>query len=327
MNIHFWILVSDNWGIGRNIARAKVDCSRRLAWAFTRLSNIGYPQYLRNVDEVNCPRFIFVYFLTINIINFKNKLIMKKIKLLSVMMPVVMMLSMIAACGSDDNGTSQKVDDVNVINGKKIVALSFSEKASLNPDYKISYDNEGRLSKIFHIEEDTILYYKEIANIDYNMRVVTLPIRSYYQSFSFSLNDDGYISRIGKYILTYDQHGYLTTIDEGTSLGNIEYYEDDFLKASISELTGGVALYYVPYANTASKGELYIRINLSDDKPNTHHRKNMKDICVFIAYQAGLLGKVSKTVLNIKDADEGFVSYEYDKDMWHESGKFTYVCE
>jgi len=63
MNIHFWILVSDNWGIERNIARTEVDSSRWKAWAFTRLSNIGYPQYLRNVDEVNCPRFLFVHFL------------------------------------------------------------------------------------------------------------------------------------------------------------------------------------------------------------------------------------------------------------------------
>jgi len=55
------ILVSDNWGIGRNIARTEVDSSRRSAWAFTRLSNIGYPQYLRNVDEVNCPRFLCIY--------------------------------------------------------------------------------------------------------------------------------------------------------------------------------------------------------------------------------------------------------------------------
>ena len=59
MNIHFWILVSDNWGIERKVARTKVDSSRRKAWAFTRLSYKGYPQYLRNVDEVNCPRFLF----------------------------------------------------------------------------------------------------------------------------------------------------------------------------------------------------------------------------------------------------------------------------
>jgi len=36
-----------------------MSSSRCPAWAFTRLSNIGYPQYLRNVDEVICPRFFY----------------------------------------------------------------------------------------------------------------------------------------------------------------------------------------------------------------------------------------------------------------------------
>ncbi len=62
MNIHFWILVSDNWGIERKHSRTEVDSSRQKAWAFTRLGMLGYPQYLRDVDEVNCPRFLFVHF-------------------------------------------------------------------------------------------------------------------------------------------------------------------------------------------------------------------------------------------------------------------------
>ena len=31
-----------------------------MAWTFTRLGMLGYPQYLGNVDEVTCPRFLFV---------------------------------------------------------------------------------------------------------------------------------------------------------------------------------------------------------------------------------------------------------------------------
>ena len=30
----------------KKTARTEVDSSRRLAWAFTRLSSLGYPQYL-----------------------------------------------------------------------------------------------------------------------------------------------------------------------------------------------------------------------------------------------------------------------------------------
>jgi len=40
-----------------SLSRTEVDSSRRLAWAFTRLRQAGYPQYLRDVDEVICPRF------------------------------------------------------------------------------------------------------------------------------------------------------------------------------------------------------------------------------------------------------------------------------
>ena len=61
MNIHFWILVSDNWGIERNIARTEVDSSRWKAWAFTRLSYKGYPNTPKDVDEENCPRFLCVF--------------------------------------------------------------------------------------------------------------------------------------------------------------------------------------------------------------------------------------------------------------------------
>ena len=57
------ILVSDNWGIERNQSRTEVDSSRRSAWAFTRLRLIGYPQYLRNVSEVDCSRFYFCIFM------------------------------------------------------------------------------------------------------------------------------------------------------------------------------------------------------------------------------------------------------------------------
>ena len=42
--------------------KSKVDGSRLMAWAFTRLDSLGYPQYLRNVSEVICSRF-FIYLL------------------------------------------------------------------------------------------------------------------------------------------------------------------------------------------------------------------------------------------------------------------------
>ena len=72
MNIHFWILVSDNWGIERQHSRTKVDSSRQKAWAFTRLGMLGYPQYLRDVDESKLSTFSFCAFSNNNSINLNN---------------------------------------------------------------------------------------------------------------------------------------------------------------------------------------------------------------------------------------------------------------
>ncbi len=67
------ILVSDNWGIERDQSRTKVDGSRQTAWAFTRLRLIGFPQYLRNVSEVTCSRFLL--FLSKRILSHESNII------------------------------------------------------------------------------------------------------------------------------------------------------------------------------------------------------------------------------------------------------------
>ena len=55
------ILVLENrQNFQERCTRTKVDSSRRSAWTFTRLSTLGVCRYLENVDEVNCPRFLFV---------------------------------------------------------------------------------------------------------------------------------------------------------------------------------------------------------------------------------------------------------------------------
>ena len=74
------------------------------------------------------------------------------------------------------------------------------------------------------------------------------------------------------------------------------------------------------------KGDLYIRVKQTDDERRSHEIDE-RDIVVFIAYQAGLLGKVTKTVMNIKGYDEGDVMYEYEATKWPRSGVITYVCK
>lgn len=259
---------------------------------------------------------------------------MKRLNFLSILMLTVMVLPLVVACSSDDSKGSSKIDDVNVINGKKLVKLGFSSTYSGTQVYKIDYDNKGRLSEISSgsikyqenesqqmVPYDTV--YSQIASIHYDTQVVSIPFGNKSESFSFSLNDKGYISRIGGCTLTYDSQGYLNTVDEGKRFATLYYDSNDFIKASISKLVGGVALYYVPYANSVDEGILYIRVQHSDEGS---FRSNIdrQDICVFIAYQAGLLGQVTKTVLNLKDPNEAKAVFEYDGG-YSESGEITFV--
>ena len=45
-----------------NSSKTKVNGSRRMAWAFTRLSCNGVCRYLNDVDEVRSPRFFYILF-------------------------------------------------------------------------------------------------------------------------------------------------------------------------------------------------------------------------------------------------------------------------
>lgn len=55
-----FILVSENRQLEEAL-RVKSQCSRPMAWAFTRIWCNGVWRYLRNVDEVISPRFFIVY--------------------------------------------------------------------------------------------------------------------------------------------------------------------------------------------------------------------------------------------------------------------------
>ncbi len=61
-----FVLVIRNRQNFRKTIKTKVNGSRRMAWAFTRLRLLGVCRYLNDVDEVISPRF-FVHFFEITI--------------------------------------------------------------------------------------------------------------------------------------------------------------------------------------------------------------------------------------------------------------------
>lgn len=286
----------------------------------------------------------------------QNNVIMKKIKLLSMMMLFVMVLPMMVACG-DDNGDepSNKNDDVNVVNGKKLVELtcSFEDKDFLPLVFKIDYDDKGRLSSISYkiqkcdseYDSQTGSYkyhyyytgeYGLIATIDYDLRVLSSSYPGGY--LSFVLNEQGYISRLGECMLSYDSNGYLTSIDESRGLGTIVYDGADLIKASASNIkNGGMELYYVTYGNAGSNGDLFVRVKRMDDKGGFRRHDieqdgyfyyhYFKDVMVLIAYQSGLFGKVTKGVLHLKEKSEASSLFEYEGVQKSFGGKITFVCK
>lgn len=263
---------------------------------------------------------------------------MKKLKFWSVLMLMVMALSTMVACGDDDND-SKKVDGVNVITRKKIVELSLTGVPTYygggwngSITYKIEYDSEGRLMKIVCKNIDytgnNTSNYTEIASIDYELRILSYKKRSgSTQMLNFSLNNEGYIDQIGPCSLTYDQNGYLVGVEDLYGFSTLVYKSDDFIKSSVSPLLKGkTRLYYVSYGNAVDKGDLYIRGHYTSD-PKSYLSYDHRSITCFIAYQAGLFGKISKTIMNLKNEQQASAILGYEDDYNTGDVKISFVWQ
>lgn len=276
-------------------------------------------------------------------------------------MLAVMALYTIVACGEDGekNESTKKVDGVNVVIGKKLMELKVMDNSnSVRAHYKVEYDSKGRLSKIngesfafdYYGWNSTFVYnfpvnidncyptgeYKELAKIDYELRIVTLFFSSSKLSYNFSLNNDGYISQIGTTVLNYDSNGYLTGVDEVKGISTLVYDSNDLIKASVSEIAGGnISLFYITYGNQNNEGDLYIKVNRSDDKKNYDNALGVidaKDAICLIAYQSGLFGKVSKSVLHLSNKNEAqaLLGYEAENGSGKTqslNGKISFVSQ
>lgn len=249
-------------------------------------------------------------------------------------MLMIMALPMMVACGDDDSD-SKNVGGVNVITGKKIVELSLTGVPSYygggwnsHITYIIEYDSEGRLKKIASKEIDNTSIYSEIASIDYELRILTY--KSYYGSsimFNFSLNNKGYIEQIGPCSLTYDQNGYLVGVEDLYGVSTLVYKDDDFIKSSVSPLLKGkTRLYYVSYGNATDKGDLYIRGQSTSD-PKSRLSYDNRSVACFIAYQAGLFGKISKTIMNLKNEQQASAILDYKDDYNSGDVKISFVWQ
>jgi len=241
----------------------------------------------------------------------------------SFLLYVLLALPLLVACGdSDDNGKTKIIDGTNVSQGKKLVELY------LNPDniyssirhYKVEYDSKGRLSKL--LKGNSV-----ILQMDYDFRVITIePESSYRRQYGFALNKDGYISLIGKATINYDENGYLTGIDDLKESSLYAYNDDnEFIKAAVSPISSGnMRLFFVTYGNQQNNGDIYVRVSRTYEAGKS---VDISDHAVmyFVAYQAGLFGKVTNTVINLKSKNEVNALFDYDNEKKKTNGKIKFV--
>lgn len=259
----------------------------------------------------------------------------------SFLLYVLLALPLLVACGdSDDNGKTKIIDGTNVSQGKKLVELY------LNPDsiysfidhYKVEYDTKGRLSKLlkenyyrkgdfFSWEYYTKGEYSVILQMDYDFRVITTnPESSYRRQYGFALNKDGYISLIGKATINYDENGYLTGIDDLKESSLYAYNDDnEFIKAAVSPISSGnMRLFFVTYGNQQNNGDIYVRVSRTYESGKSVYISDHA-VMYFVAYQAGLFGKVTNTVINLKSKNEAKALFDYDNEKKKTSGKIKFV--
>ena len=146
-------------------------------------------------------------------------------------------------------------------------------------------------------------------------------------TFSFNLNKDGYFSQFDKCLLSYE-NGYLTEVEQSNKVSSIVYEENDIIKASISNLkNGNISLFYVTYGNVDYQGDLYVRVRNTEGKTERLLPKPHGAAMIFIAYQAGLFGKISKHFLHLQDknAESGIFDLEGETETLFV--KFSFTCE
>ncbi len=259
---------------------------------------------------------------------------MKNLKILSEMMLTTVIAFTMMACSGDDEKKSS-TEGVNVISGKKLVELKVSDSQNDHPStYKVLYDSKGRIRSILQERWDkdynSNTWYptgegSSLVTIDYELNTIKFSRKS--KTYNFSLNENGYINRIGTCVLNYDSNGYLIGVDESNEINTLIYDSNNIAKASITKLSSGrTALYYVTYGNKDNTGELYVRVRRPEDS-SRHSYINSESVMAIIAYQSGLFGKVIKSVLHLKSENEVSSYLNCANDSYYFDGKITFVCE
>lgn len=230
----------------------------------------------------------------------------------------------LTSCGGDDaegGGNSHNVDGVNVISGKKMTEMNLVVEKDLYSNHedpikiKIDYDSKGRLSRVYINTVNSSTNEAEtfdLMSLDYDLREVKIYRgwdyyeNAQYITYAFMLNNNGYISQISNCSCTYDNNGYLIGADSSKEIFTLSYNDGDLIKSVCNNIVKGkTKLYYIYSGEDKKTGELYFTMSSSEDLYYTaFSSSSIRALMVFIAYQSGLFGKISKYCVSLSKSNE-----------------------
>lgn len=219
--------------------------------------------------------------------------------------------------------------------------------------FEMGYDTQGRLNRIvlknakkLAYDADKRKYYyedipvnAEIALIDYELSTVSV---KEWLSFDgkidendkilrrFALNDKGYITQIRDYSITYDADGYLKEVKATNKMWTVAYRDQEFvgwLEENLKSMN--MLTYYIDI--NKEKETTFVKFkepfnSYPYDKGNLIHDMGIK-VFALVAYQCGLLGRITKTYKSITDIKDNpiniatnneYHSYSYDREIKEE---------
>jgi len=258
---------------------------------------------------------------------------MKKIYqvVIFIMLTAVFNICVSSCSSSDDGGGTSVIDGVNVKNGKKLVKLDIQTETTMmdKPEYKlkikIDYDSKNRLSKITCNEGKNSNNGKQIdeiisMKIDYDFKMVTLSDGTSSRNYMFALNDKGYISQIANYYCKYDSYGYLIGVENNKEMWSLAYNEGELIKSLYNYKQ--MDIYYMFYGEDQKTGDLLFTINVERD--NSYGNNSTVAAMYFIAYQAGLFGKITTHCTYLTRSNETAAILE--KNTEKSKNKFRAYC-
>lgn len=226
----------------------------------------------------------------------------------SIYAALLVALCFIFSCSSsDDSQSSNSGHDYN--GGRKV------SKVQLLYDYDyvgkieqrerealLKYDNQGRLTTIAIQgikdmgDRKVAIPYDEKAidvTIDYDFCMI---VATGEPSIMFKLNERGYISQLEDCKIEYDKEGYLISAERYNGIWKFAYQNDDLIKFLSTLSDKGSEIFFVDYDDETHKENVFLSANFK----NYFLHPSAFDyyFTVFIAYQAGLFGKVTKHFLN-----------------------------